>query len=251
MKIQAVPYSHCHRCGGVMVPMVEGEEWPKICPQKQTDPTRGCLNVEFANPNPIGVMLQTVTDGERIGILTPVRGHAPMAGRPALTGGFQEMRDRSMQDAGARETHEEVGLPQVAKRDIVALDTRATGPFIRGRRQILFFGVNLDPVHISAYDGFVPDKETREIQFSWRPRLLAFPSHTYMMALYFQIYQNVESASHFMHQPQTGDMLEGREIFDIPYDQPRFDDGIWEVTMEEGGSPVGVVPDGAGWRRVD
>lgn len=233
-----------------MVSMNEGEEWPKICPEKQADPTRGCLNIEFANPQPIGVMLQTVTDGKRIGILTPVRGHAPMAGHPALTGGFQELRDRSMQHAGARETHEEVHLPVVSKSDIVALDTRATGPFIRGRRQILFFGVNLNPVHVSAYDGFVPDHETRAIEFSWQPRLLAFPSHTYMMALYFKLYQGIEAAPHFMHQPETGDILEGREIFDIPYEQPRFDEGVWDVRMEDDGAPIGVVPDGSGWRRI-
>lgn len=238
MKME--PHSHCHQCGTPYVREYAEQEWPKRCPN--------CSNLQFVNPIPIGVLLQTVTDGERIGILTPVRGHAPMIDHPGGTGGFQEITDQSSEHAGAREKWEEVGRSLGHEMDdpddLELLCSRATGPFIPGRRQNLVFSVNPKPVAISAYDAFIPDAETKAIHVSWKPEVLAFPSHTYALAKYFQRYQNMEVPSSYLVQPRTGDMIDVNGIiapaFNIPYVQPSVDDGIWHVEMEEHGVPVPV-----------
>lgn len=238
--------THCHFDGTRYVRASAESEWPRKCPE--------CGHLQFNNPKPIGVLLQTVTDGKRTGILTPVRGHAPMIGFQAGTGGFQELSDQSSEHAGAREKHEEVdrslGMEIDDEDDIQILCSRATGPILPERRQNLVFSVNPNPVHISAYDRFVPDAETTAIEFSWGPRLLAFPSHTYALAKYFKVYQGITAPEAYMKQPRTGDVvfIDGvaTTIFNIPYDQGLVDQGLWNVEVEDGGSPIAVRPyDGA------
>lgn len=240
------PFSHCHFDGTPLVQVLATEEWPKKCP--------ACGHLQFVNPTPIGVMLQTVTDGNRIGILTPVRGHAPMIGHPGGTGGFQEIRDRGSEHAGAREEWEEIGRAlgheMADEDDLELLHTQATGPFIPGRRQNLVFSVNPNPIHISAYEDFVPDAETRAIEFSWEPRILAFPSHTCALAKYFRRYHGMDVPEHFIRQPRTGDIVNGQEIFNVPYDQPLLDGGIWMVEMQEGAAPTAVTCEGGSWREA-
>jgi hypothetical protein len=234
--------SHCHFDGTRYVRASPDSEWPRKCPE--------CGHLQFNNPKPIGVLLQTVTDGKRTGILTPVRGHAPMIGFPAGTGGFQELSDQSSEHAGAREKHEEVdrgvGIDIADEDDIQILCSRATGPILPERRQNLVFSVNPNPVHVSAYDGFVPDAETTAIEVSWEPRVLAFPSHTYALAKYFKVYQGVDAPEAYMRQPRTGDIvfIEGAAttIFNIPYGQDLVDQGLWNVEIEDGGTPIPVRP---------
>lgn len=242
-------HAFCHRCGtgyGIDDPTAG---WPRRCVNDD------CRHVEFANPKPIGVMLQTVTDGERVGILTPIRGHAPMIGHPGGTGGFQELTDQSSEHAGSRETWEEVfkqlGIPMVDEDEIELLCSRSTGPFMPERRQNLVFSVNATPIDVALLDAFVPDAETAAIDVSWEPRVLAFPSHTYALARYFQVYQNMDVPEAYIRQPRTGDEVataQGlRAVFETPYDQPLLDDGVWQVLLDDGGDPVAVVHSEGRW----
>lgn len=244
-----VPYSHCHKCGHLYEPETAGIEWPKRCTNAR------CRNLQFVNPTPIGVMLQTVTDGERIGILTPVRGHAPMVGFKAVTGGFTELTDRSSEHGGARETWEEVlkqlGIPMPDEDALKLLCSRATGPIIPGRRQLLTFSVNPIPLHVSVFEPFVGDAETRSIDFAWGPRVLAFPSHTYALARYFRDYQGMTVPKAHILQPQTADVVRTDRgpmtVFETHYMQPFLEDGVWSILLEDGGTPMPVIHDGEGW----
>ena len=214
-------HAHCHRCGTAY----GNESWPRKCP--------GCGSEQYNNPTPIGVLLQTVTDGSRVGILTPIRGHAPMIGHPGGTGGFQEAADRSFRHSGCREYGEEIRLGEPTEDECELLIDRTSGPHRPvGRRQTLVFSVNHTPVHISAYDAFVPDQETTAIDFSWKPRVLAFPTHTLALAIYFQKHQGMNPPSHLIDQPRTDDRLvDGRTVYDVPYDQPLLHAGIWTVLV--------------------
>jgi hypothetical protein len=243
------PYSRCHRCGSPYRPEFAGLEWPKRCTYEP------CRHLEYHHLNNIGVLLQTVTDGTRIGILTPIRGHAPMIGYPASTGGFQELEDHSSEWAGARETWEEVlrqlGILQPDENDLRMLCSRSTGPLIVGRRQNLVFSVNPNPIHVSAFEGFVGDVETTAIDFSWGPRVLAFPSHTYALARYFRDHQGMDVPRSHIVQPRTGDVVttgEGsKTIFETHYDQPLLHKDIWCVLFEDRGVPQPVIHRDGGW----
>jgi hypothetical protein len=244
-----VPYSHCHKCGSPNRRETADREWPKRCTNEC------CRHLEWHHLNNIGVLLQTVTDGERIGILTPIRGHAPMIGFPAGAGGFQELEDHSSEHAGAREEWEEIlrqlGLEMPDEEALDLLCSRATGPLIVGRRQNLVFSVNPDPMHVSVFEPFMADAETQAIDFSWGPRTLGFPSHTYALARYFQKYQGMDVPKAHIVQPRTGDVVKTVDgdgaVFETPYAQPMLDDGIWQVLLEDKGEPLAVVSEGKGW----
>lgn len=232
------PQSHCHRCGTRYVDAIADNPWPR---GHRECPNCGVLN--YFNPKPIGVMLQRVVDGQRIGIATPIRGHNPMRGYAAITGGFQDGYDQSCQDAGAREINEEVKLPRVeGDDDAEVIHTQATGPFIPERRQSLVFSLSPVIVPISVFDDFEPDAETLEMHYSWRPEVLAFPSHTKALARYFQRFHAMTPPEHYIAQPRTGDPIgsHGVQIFEVPYHQPLLDDGIWSVVVEDGGDPIAV-----------
>lgn len=229
------PHTYCHRCGTAYVRVDPEMEWPRRCPN--------CANLQFFNPEPIGVMLQQVTDGSRTGIATPIRGHQPMRGHPAITGGFHEGWDHSSQDAGRREIAEEIKLPRTPGDDEAEIiHTQCTGPFIPGRRQLLVFSMSQDIVPISIFDGFQPDAETMAMHYSWNPEVLGFPSHTAALARYFQRYHGITPPKHFVHQPRTGDPIgsHGAKVFEVPYAQPFLNDGIWCVLAEDAGEPFPV-----------
>jgi len=241
------PQSHCHQCGTRYVRQQEENEWPKVCPLD----AGGCGNLQWFNPKPIAVLIQPVIDSNRIGVLTPVRGLNPMRGYPALTGGFQEGHDRSSEDGAARELWEEIRNDRVNEDDIQLLCSRSTGPMIPEQRQNLVFGVARNPVPLSIFDGWEPDEETLSIEISWKPRVLAFPSHTYAMARYFQEYHGVKAPESYIMQPRTGDRIEkGKEtqtVFNVPYLQPSLDKDIWHVELEDKNGPVLVRHNGNRW----
>jgi len=241
-------HSHCHHCGTRYERKDEGSEWPKRCPPH----AGGCGNLQWFNPKPIAVLIQPVVDGERIGVLTPIRGQDPMRGHPALTGGFQEGHDRSSEDAAARELWEEIRNERVREEDIELLCSRATGPLIAERRQNLVFGYSTRTVPISLFDGWEPDEETLAIDISWEPKVLAFPSHTYAMALYFRRHLGIEAPEAYFVHPHVGDpVFHGRgapSVFDVPYIQRHLDEGIWEVLFEEDGMPVRIRHHEGGWK---
>ena len=241
------PHSHCHQCG-TKYQHKDDNEWPRICPIS----TGGCGNLQWFNPIPIAVLIQPVFYEDKVGVLTPIRGQDPMRGHAALTGGFQEAHDKSSEDAGSRELWEEIRNDRVSEEDIELLCSRSTGPMIPNRRQNLVFAYNTKPVHLSVFDDWKPDEETLAIEVSWKPRVLAFPSHTYAMALYFQRLHGIEAPEAYFIQPQTGDaVLHGRgapTVFNVPYQQRYLDEGIWEVLFEEGGMPVKVRHDTGVWK---
>lgn len=244
------PYSRCHRCGSPYRSEFEGSEWPKRCTNEAE-----CGILEYHHINVIGVAMQTVTDGKNVGLLTPTRGHAPMIGHPALAGGFQELADHSSEFAAIREKWEEVfrqlGIPMPDEEDMRLLCTRATGPLIVGRRQNLVFSVNPNPIHIDVFAPFMADDETSGIDFTWGPRVLAFPSHTYACARFFRDYLGREVPDAHIRQPRTGDLVDTGNgivpVFETPYVQPHLEEGVWCVLTEDRGTPLPVIRDGDGW----
>lgn len=238
-------FSFCHCCGTAL----GNGEFPRIC--------SGCGHMQFHNPTPIGVLIQPVTDCKRIGVLTPIRGINPQRGKPALTGGFQEATDHGSEHAGAREIDEEVGrnvgLLRPDPDTLELLVSRAGGPFTPpGRRQNLVFSVNPEVIDIRIFDGFVPDEETMSIQYSWEPEVLAFNSHTYALAKYFEKYLKIKAPAHFLDQPRTSDMViiggTKTAIYDVPYDQPLLKDaGLWTVLLEQNGAPTTVTRQNGSW----
>jgi len=245
MRLEA--HKHCHACGTVYVDMFADQPWPRgprQCPS--------CGTVKYFNPTPIGVMLQQVVDGDRVGVATPIRGHNPMRGHPAITGGFHDGFDQSSQDAGGREILEEIRLPRVeGDDDAEIIHSQSTGPFIAERRQNLVFSVSPTVVPISAFDGFEPDAETLAMHYSWSPEVLAFPSHTAALARYFRRYHHMQVPEHFVRQPRTGQVIgDMPPVFEVPYAQPLLANGIWSVTLEDGGEPVGVEFTDGRWRRA-
>ena len=218
------PNSHCHCCGS----KYEIETWPRTC--------TSCGNIHYANPQPIGVLLQTVTDGTRTGILTPVRGIEPQRGHIALVGGFQELRDQGSEDCALREMLEETGMSVHQGAALRPLCTRATGPILPGRRQNLVFTVNEKALPVEIFDGFEANEETLRIEFSWEPQRLAFPSHTYALARYFEVYHG-QAVQHYLDQPAVGDIAQnGLEVTNVPYMQPLLDcSKAWVV--ETGAGP--------------
>ena len=218
------PHTFCSCCGT----RYPSSDWPRVC--------SNCNFMQFNNPTPIGVLLQTVTDGNRTGILTPIRGHAPMIGFPAETGGFQEVTDFSFEHTGCREFCEEIRLGQINPDKCELLMSRLSGPLLPvGKRQSLVFSVNPVPLHIDAFDDFIPDAETSAIDFAWGPKALAFPTHTMALALYFKKYQGMSVPAHYLHQPSISDYVTDENdsyvIYDIPYDQPYLDEGKWTVLI--------------------
>lgn len=228
MKI--ADHTYCHKCGTAYETNEGESQWPKICPNDL------CKNQQWFNPIPIGVLLQTVTDGKRTGVLTPVRGINPMAGYPALIGGYQEGWDHSSEEAALREFVEEIGLKAADKKNVDLLCSQATGPFLPGLRQNLVFSVTRKPMDIENLQKWVPNEETREMIISWAPRVLAFPSHTYALAHYFKKNQGVASPRRYLEQPRVGDKVNTphgeMEIFNIPYHQPLLNDDIWIIEYE-------------------
>lgn len=229
-----IPYSHCHLCGTPY----GSTAWPRVCP--------ACNDQRWASPTPIGVLLQPVTDGIRTGILTPIRGHAPQAGRPALVGGFSESSDDGACDTAAREDEEEIRIGRKDASKLILMLSRGSGPMEPpGRRQQLTFCRNPEAVHIDIFRDWQPDAETTAIQISWTPRVLAFPTHTEAMAIWFRDQQGMAVPDAYVDQPRTGDGVEdGPEdacfVLDVPYHQPLLDDGVWMVIVEHGGAPTRI-----------
>jgi hypothetical protein len=242
--VKPFPYSHCHQCGTPYAAAV----WPRRC--------HDCGDLRWHNPTPIGVLLQTVTDGKRIGILTPVRGHGPQLGCEGLTGGFEEASDDGVDDAAMREYSEEIHRDNdVRREDLDIIRSRGSGPmYPPGRRQSLTFSVNPVPVHVDEFKDWVPDAETTAIEFSWEPRVLAFPTHTLALATYFRKYQGIEAPAHYFDQPVTGDNVvhEGvyYPVYNVGYEQLRLDDGCWTVQLEQDGPYVTVRREGDDWAAV-
>lgn len=240
MKIKPIPYSHCDACGKRFD---DQTSWPRTCVVTDVD---GCGRVRWHNPTPIGVLLQTVTDGKRLGILTPTRGNAPQRGLPGLVGGYQEAGDDGGDDAAMREYLEEIRRRMQGRRvDLDIILSRASGPMEPpGSRQTLLFSVNHVPIHVDEFDDWQPDAETLAIDFSWEPRVLAFPTHTQALALYFLRFHEIEAPAAYMDQPRTGDRLVGLPgidtIHDVPYQQDLLDEGFWSVTPAAGRAPVAV-----------
>lgn len=233
-------HTHCHRCGETY----GSEAWPRSCP--------ACGNLQWHNPTPIGVLMQPVVGSDgRVGVLTPIRGQDPMRGHPALTGGFQEAADMSSEDAGAREFHEEIGLPRPREEDVRIFASRSTGPMVAGRRQNLVFSYSLHPLPLAAFDAFVPDAETLAIEVSWAPRPLAFPSHSWAMARFFVEKLGIQAPPHLLRQPRTGDAVRTAAgtatVHDVPYAQPMLELGVWVAILDEGAPPVALDVDGGGW----
>jgi ADP-ribose pyrophosphatase YjhB (NUDIX family) len=129
----------------------------------------------WSNPIPVSVVLQPVTEGERVGLLVVRRSIEPKKGKIALVGGFLEDHE-TWQQGGAREILEETG---------VVVDPAGLEPFWytstepRPNRVLLFSLAR--PIEASSMPPFEASSETSERGLVFGPEgldeLFAFPLH--------------------------------------------------------------------------
>lgn len=155
--------SHCSFCGRVFTEI----NWPRTCVQ--------CSNVSFLNPVPVTVLVVPVESG----VLTVRRNIEPRKGALALPGGYINYGE-TWQAAGAREVFEETGL-HVNSENIRLLAVHSA---TNAERNPLIFGL-AEALPASALATFTPNEETSELVAVHKRVELAFPSHTQVLADYF------------------------------------------------------------------
>ncbi len=154
--------SHCSWCGHAFE---DAQPWPRQC--------RGCAQISYLNPLPVGVALIPV-DG---GLLVIERGIEPRLGQRALPGGFIDLNE-SWQAACVREVFEETGI---------ALDPAAITLFdvhSAPDGTVLVFGLapGLKEADLPPFEA---TDETRARVILRQPAPLAFPLHTRVAQAWF------------------------------------------------------------------
>ncbi len=137
----------------------------------------------YANPVPVAVLLQPVTDAAgRIGLLIGERGVEPSFGLMGLPGGFVDPGDADFEAAALRELREETGIALMREEAAPELfysfsDSRYILVFVRSARVL-----TLDEVRAR----FVPCAECPVVDVAWAPMPLAFASHTEAARRWFE-----------------------------------------------------------------
>jgi ADP-ribose pyrophosphatase YjhB (NUDIX family) len=146
--------SHCSCCGAAFAE----SPWPRKC--------SACGNTTWLNPTPVAVLLVPVDKG-----LLVIKRRQAVAGRGrlALPGGFIELGE-SWQQAAARETYEEAGVP-VSVDEVTLYDARSAPD-----GTLLVFGL-ARPRRAVDLPTFVSSDEVGERTVMLAPAELAFPLH--------------------------------------------------------------------------
>ena len=155
------PHEHCPDCGA----RLPETEWPRDC--------RECDATHFLNPTPVAILLQPVGDG----ILTVRRDIPPHEGELALPGGFIELEE-SWREAATREAREEAGI-DVDPAEVEVFDVCSAPD-----GTVLIVGLGPETSGGIMADAR-PSAEASELVVVDRPRELAFPIHTEVLADWF------------------------------------------------------------------
>jgi 8-oxo-dGTP diphosphatase len=165
--------SFCYYCGSEFT---DTTKYPRNCVR--------CLHQTWSNPLPVVVVLQPVVDDtgpvDRIGLLIQQRNIEPQKGGWALSGGYIDAGE-TWEQAAAREMMEEVGMPS-KERHYELWNVKAGSD----NRTLLVFCYN--KYWLKGLDklNFQPNSEVAALDVMYKPRKLAFPTHTEEAALYLK-----------------------------------------------------------------
>jgi 8-oxo-dGTP diphosphatase len=141
--------------------------------------------VVYKNPTPVVVGLVPVlafnpaTGSKAIGVLTLERGIEPQKGKLALPGGYLEYED--WREGLLRELHEETTL-NVCSADEVTI--QSVHSVDQGKKLLLFATTPM--VDESTLRDFAPNTEVTRLVVIFSPQLLAFPTHTEAVKIFFR-----------------------------------------------------------------
>lgn len=160
--------SNCSYCGTLFLEQIN---WPRQCAT--------CNNESYTNPIPVSVSLIPVWVAKKQGLLIQRRNINPKKGEWALTGGYLNANE-DWKIGAAREIKEELNLA-VESKDIILFDV-----INDKKNHLLIFNYVSDKTRISSDKiDFTPNDEVSEITIVYQPMELAFPTHTEMLARYF------------------------------------------------------------------
>ena len=162
----------CNYCG---TRYPEPLRYPRTC--------ASCGAQVWANPIPVSVVIVPILDGGRRGVLAIRRAIPPGVGMLALVGGFLEAHE-SWQAGGAREVHEETGIP-IDAATIEPLWWASSEPV---PNRVLLFGVAA-PLQLASLPPFVSDSEVSERGVVYGPdgldQVFVFSTHVEAVRRYF------------------------------------------------------------------
>lgn len=162
-----VKNSHCSFCGFVFV----DESWPRNC--------SSCSNITYRNPLPVTVILCSVTDGFKAGLVLVKRSIEPHSGEWALPGGYLDVGE-TWQEGSMRELREETGIDLPVTRIIPGLTRVVTA--LSNSNLLIFCTAWIEKEKVPA---FVPNHEVSEMKIAYSPTPLAFPTHSDMADSFF------------------------------------------------------------------
>lgn len=162
--------AHCTYCGTAFPD--QQAPWPRTC--------SGCGQITWQNPLPVAVALLPVTvEAGRTGLVVVRRTIDPGRGELGLPGGYMETGE-SWREATVRELREETGIEaDAATVRLFDVHSTPTG------HAVLIFGL-LPPRPAADLPAVTPTEETSEWLVLTEPQPLVFPTHTQVMADYFQ-----------------------------------------------------------------
>lgn len=153
-------FTHCSVCGT----QYNHTSWPRQC--------KSCGDMHWRNPVPVVAVIQQVYDYEahKIGYVIAQRGIQPCYGEWALVGGYVDMADKDIFEAGKREFREETGLEITGDMRLVHCETNGMGNmvFIVASSSILDYAdvVKAIPCEENLAIGVVWQGESKKLCFS-------------------------------------------------------------------------------------
>jgi 8-oxo-dGTP pyrophosphatase MutT (NUDIX family) len=160
-------HSHCSFCGVAYAP---DAPWPRVC--------TACGEVTWRNPLPVAVALLPVDTDAGRGLVVVTRDIEPARGELSLPGGFIEVGE-AWRDAAVRELREETTI-EADPAHVRLFDVHS----VAGGGILLVFGL-LPSRPSSALPPSVATEESTGFEVLLKPRRLAFPTHTRVVADYF------------------------------------------------------------------
>ena len=153
--------SFCSYCG---VQFIDDPQYPKKC--------SSCGEYAWGNPIPVVVILFTVENQGKTGVLIQQRNINPEKGKWALTGGYVNNKE-DWREAAVRETMEELKLETNPNKfelvDVIAGKNSLT---------LLIICKYNEPISYEILSSFEPNEEVQALDVMWEPRELAFSVHT-------------------------------------------------------------------------
>lgn len=155
----------CSCCG---TRFTEQDKWPRTCFH--------CYGVSYSNPLPVVIAILPVLSNQ-LGVLIIKRDIEPHKGGWALPGGYMD-NSETWQQACAREVMEEVGMStDINHYRLMDVTSSQNG-------NLLIFG-SYSLLTKKEDISFQPNHEVSDIDIIYSATELCFPTHTEMIARYF------------------------------------------------------------------